>query len=318
MTKRITWVTALSAAALISGCGSSDRVVPNNARLLSSSLAPALAPSSGRALRAAVAATACDDAATRCTPQNVTGDLCYAFLGLGQLGGDYFPMTWLAPESSFPDGPRSGTCSSVQFDLLASTSVTGRIKIPGAAGDMPASQAIIRAELMFNYVDVEVALPDPLAGTWTVRTVYATSATAPDVDGAMQKGDKLLRTAGEAAFRWCNASACSGRRDEVAAGIVQDRTVTDAVHPGQGNPDYVNVTANLYPEVPVSYGLLEDGSKTWTLDFSVTDAVVWAAPPATFTGEPSMLAAFRLKFGPNRSTTMGEADDGISGALTIE
>ncbi len=293
------------------GGGRGGRVVENSARLVSTSLAsPPLA--------VGTPAASCGDDAARCTPENVSGDLCYAILGLGELGGDFFSMTWLAPESTFPEGPRSGTCSTVQFDLQATTSVNGMIEIPDSEESMPARQDLIRAELMFNYVDVRFTLPGPLAGSYVVRTVYATSATAPDVAGTMALGDKLVRAEGESTFRWCNAAGCDEDRAAVAAGIIQDATVVDYAFPGDGNPDYVNVTANFLEAVPVSYALLQDPTRTWTLDFSVSDAIVWSVPPSEMADLPAMLDAFRLKFGPNRSTTYGETDDGIRATLTLD
>ena len=96
-----------------------------------------------------------------------------------------FPMTWLAPESSYPNRPASGTCSTVRFDLAAPETFTGRIGVPADEASMPPAEKIIRAELSFNYVDATVEAGAP-PSTYAVRTVYARTATAPDVTGTMQ------------------------------------------------------------------------------------------------------------------------------------
>jgi hypothetical protein len=78
------------------------------------------------------------------------------------------------------------------------------------------------------------------------------------------------------------------------------------------------MTANFHEELDVTYELITDTSKTWVLDFDLSDAIVWSADPATFTSPMDILEAFRLKFGPNRTTTQGEEDDGIRADLRIE
>jgi len=196
----------------------------------------------------------------------------------------------------------------------------GKIKIPSSEGEMPSAKQIIRSELMYNYVDTTFKLTGTsgVDGEYTVRTVYSTTATADDVTGTMEKGDKLIKSSAESRFKWCNSGACSETRSAVSTGIYQDSTVTGYVHPSDGNPDYVNVTANFPTAVDVTYSQLTDSAKVWTLDFSVTNGIVWASLPNTFSSVQSILNSFRLKFGPNQSTTQGEEDDGIRASLSIQ
>lgn len=253
----------------------------------------------------------------RSTPVNLSGDLCYAILSLGELGPGMFGMTWLAPENTFPNGPHSGTCSTVKFNLSNPVTISSHIVVPETADDMPASQMIIRAELSFNYVDATFQV-NGTSPEYTIRTVYASSATAPDVDGTMYRGDKLIRLPGETLFRWASASGTTTVRDAADSGIYTDVTVTDYQFPGQGNPDYVPVTANFHEALPVTWQLITDPTQLWTLEFDLSDAIVWAEDPALFTTPEQYVAAFRLKFGPNQTTTMGEEDDGIRAQLRIE
>ncbi|MBN2716583.1 MAG: hypothetical protein JXX14_12070 [Deltaproteobacteria bacterium] len=255
--------------------------------------------------------------ANRTSPANLSGDLCYAILSLGDLGPGMWAMTWLAPEETFPDGPESGTCSAVQFDLANPFTISNSVLVPETEGDMPSHQIIGRVELSFNYVDATFQVSDT-APVYTIRTVYASTATASDVTGIMQRGDKLIRLPGETAFQWANSAGTSTSRQEVETGLFADKTVTGYKFPGQGNPDYVPVTANFYEELPVTYALITDSTKIWTLEFDLSNAILWENDPTTFTSPQAYVAAFRLKFGPNQTTTMGEADDGIRARLRID
>lgn len=251
----------------------------------------------------------------RTTPTNLSGDLCYAFLSLGELGPGMFAMTWLAPEDSFPNGPESGVRSNVTFDLAAPATITGQVYIPASEDDMPDSKQVIRAELNFNHVDATFILNGQ---TYTVRTVYATSFTADDADGIMVQGDKLIRLPGETRFMWAGSDGLHAARAAAGSGVYQDATVTGYDQPSEGNRDYIPVTAHFIEPFPVTWELLDDAAKTWTLEFILKDAIVWAADPSTLDTPESIVNAFRLKFGPNRSTTMGETDDGIRAVFSIE
>ncbi|MBU0935743.1 MAG: hypothetical protein KKC64_08990, partial [Spirochaetes bacterium] len=67
----------------------------------------------------------------------------------------------------------------------------------------------------------------------------------------------------------------------------------------------------------VDWDTLADTGKTWTLSFILENAIVWTVAPDTLTTPQAILDAFRLKFGPNQSTTYGEEDDGIRATLSI-
>lgn len=309
---------------LILGCpmeeeGRDGVVVRNTARL---ERAEASGPSASLQAPRSVTGTSVrsvsqdGDGKYRTTPDDLSGDLCYAILSLGDLGPGMFGMTWLAPESTFPDGPSSGVMSNVIFTLAAPTDISGYVVAPESADGMPSRQEIIRAELSFNYVDAVFSLGTPPI-EYRIRTVYATTAEADDVSGTMRRGDKLIRLPDETVFKWASAAGLHDTRPET--GAYQDSTVVDAVFPGDGNPDYVPVTANFPVPLPVTYALLTDPAKIWTLTFDLSDAILWGdTDPETLSSPEAIVAAFRLKFGPNQSTTYGEEDDGIQAALTIE
>jgi len=310
-TRTIILPSLLLIAILAAGCGVGDpdgggKVIANTGRL-------ELAETPQRA-----SAALDKSGGHRSTPTNLSGDLCYAILSLGELGPGMFSMTWLAPESTFPDGPESGVMSAVHFSLAQPENIGGHIVVPESESEMPSQHKIVRAELNFNYVDAEFQLGEP-AQTYVVRTVYCTSFRADDAAEAMQKGDKLIKLPGETRFQWANQNGLSTSRADVADGLMQDATVTGYYSPdGKGNPDYIPVTANFHEELPVTYGQITDTGSVWTLSFDLSDAIVWSQDPATFQGPADIVNAFRLKFGPNRSTTQGEDDDGIRADLTIE
>ena len=101
-------------------------------------------------------------------------------------------------------------------------------------------------------------------------------------------------------------------------GLIQDKPVSQYVHPAEGNPDYVAVTANFPEPLAVDVALITNEQKIWTLTFELTDAVAWSDDPATLDTPQDLLAAFQLKLGPNQSTTLGRSDDGIRASLRIE
>lgn len=264
----------------------------------------------------------CASANTRCTPENLSGDICYAIYGMGELGEGFFSGLWLWPEDmTDPEEElQSGACSATTFDLSASTTFNGSVNIPESESEMPSNKQIIRMELSFNYLDAKISINNgALDNTFVVRTVYV-----DDPDAAWEQGDKLYRLSSEteADFKWCNSTTCSTTRSDVATGIIQDATVTEYEHNGDGNESYIPVTANFgengVDAYDVTFAQLADTTLTWTLDFDVSDAILWSEAPSTFTNVREMLTAFRLKFGPNQSTTQGEEDDGIHASLTIE
>lgn len=301
-----------SAAVLLYGCSlfgpESGLVIDNKARLETAASSRSMLPrtvaqDSSRAV-----------SGFRSTPESISGDLAWAFLSLGDLGPGMFPMTWLAPEDSFPETPESGSVSNVVFDLADPVTISAKVLIPASASDMPERQEILRAELNFNYVDTTFVLGDQ---TYTVRTVYTTSFTATDVEGTMRRGDKLIRLPGETDFKWADNNGVYLTRVDASDGPYQDSTVTGYVQPPEGNQDYIPVTANFPQSLPVDWDTLADTGKTWTLSFILENAIVWTVAPDTLTTPQAILDAFRLKFGPNQSTTYGEEDDGIRATLSI-
>jgi hypothetical protein len=298
---------------LATGCdwfGDGGTVIQNSARFTKASV-----PLGSIAPDPSVAEPRVVDPGTQAGATNLVGDLCYAILSLGDLGPGMFAMTWLAPADTFPNGPTSGTSSTVQFSLASPSVVSGQILVPTRPADMPTRQQIIRAELAFNYVDATFDVAGTLDGTFTIRTVYATTATAPDTTGTMYRGDKLIRLPLESAFQWASAAGLATTRPTTP---YQDATVTDAVYAGDGNPDYVPVTANFPTALDVTHDLITDTSRVWTLSFDISSAIVWSTDPDAITAEADLVEAFRLKFGPNQSSTSGETDDGIRASLTIE
>lgn len=306
----------------LSGCGDegsrsdfASQMIDNNAILQSSSLTSLSLMSS-----------TCDNDETRCTPTNLEGDVCYAIYMMGELGGESFSGYWLWPESvSDPEeGLESGTCSATTFNLGTSTSFNASVQIPESSGEMPTVKDIIRVELAFNYVDATVTINNgTLNDTYTIRTVYASTADESDADDTMVQGDKLVKASGASEFSWCNSSGCNTSRSAVSTGIIQDATVTEYEFPsGGGNTDYIPVTANFGENganaVTVTYDQMANTDLTWTLDFDLSSAIVWSESPSNFTNVQDMVDAFRLKFGPNQSTTNGETDDGIQATISIE
>lgn len=308
--KRIRYAYLALIPAIAIGCGlfggdGSGIVVDNVARF----------EKAGSALASSRDTTLDGDGSYRTTPSDLSGDLCYAILSLGDLGPGMFSMLWLAPDETFPEGPTSGVISNVRFSLAAPADIGGFVVIPADEAGMPDRSEIIRVELSFNYVDARFTLEDG-GDEYVIRTVYATEFEASDATGVMERGDKLIKTPDSGEFRWADSDGLYVARP---ANPYRDATVVDAVYPGDGNPDYVPVTANFPVPLAVTYTTLGSAGKTWTLAFDLSDAVLWGdADPRTFAAPERLVEAFRLKFGPNQSTTAGETDDGIQASLSID
>lgn len=296
------------------GGGSRDgRVIASSSRLEKLSPPPELRRGPGDTAAGAIEII---NGQHRSTPDNLSGDLSFAILSLGELGPGMFGMTWLAPPETFPFGPQTGCLSTVLFDLANPATITNQIFVPASASDMPPLRQIIRAELSFNYVDATFTIGESQQ-TYVIRTVYGESMTGPDVSGTMYMGDKLILLPGETQFQWANTTSTNPERSAVAEGLIREPTITEYVFPTE-HRNYIPVTANFLQNLLVDYELITDPEKVWTLRFDLGNAIVWREDPSTLSTPQELLDAFRLKFGPNQSTTYGEEDDGIRATLTVD
>lgn len=250
--------------------------------------------------RRAAAADACGAEAEACTPANLAGRIYSAGAMWGELGPDAFGITMLGATDDVIQDPSEGIGGTLEFSLIESTTLAGKYAAPGGGSE---AKLISRMEFNYDYLDAELTIDPavgPAAGTYVVRTVFVTEATAPDVEGTMRRGDKLIRTPEEGSFRWCNSALCSESRDEVADGLIQVPRLVEYQHPGQGNPSYAPFVVPLSNQLQLSGDDLATAGSTWSLQFDMTDAALLSTPPAQLTSQSDLLAAFELSYEPDQ------------------
>ncbi|TPV93372.1 MAG: hypothetical protein B7733_20910 [Myxococcales bacterium FL481] len=277
--------------------GADGGVFEHHARLTSSSLLTARGLVGSRAAAAGV----CGAESTQCAPSNMSGRIYAGGAMLGELGPGAFNLTMLAASEEIINDPSHGMGGTTEFNLQTSELFTGMIAAP-AEDDMPDPAVITRVELMFDYLDVAFSLTDTAVdGQYEIRTVFATEAHSGDVDGTMYLGDRLVRSADEPTWTWCNADLCSAQRADVEPGIIVDANLVGYEFPGQGNPDYVPFAVELQDEVLTTYEQITAGTFVWDIDFAVDGAVRFASEPITWETTRDIVRDFALSYAPTKS-----------------
>lgn len=263
---------------------------------------------------------ACSSATIQCTPLDLEGRIFSGNAMLGELGPGARALTMLGASDEVLENPSHGIGGTLYFSLMEKTVLAGKYYAP-AEEDMPSNPIITRMEFNYDYLDATVKLSGTadtnLDGIYIVRTVFVTRATAEDVNGEMQQGDKLLRKIGETQFRWCNTSGCSTTRSDVATGLIQETKLVEYIYPGQGNENYIPFTVPVDNELKLSYEKLTAEGNTWSVDFDMTNAIKWHQAPSTFNSEGSILSNFELDYIPDQQHGDGSQPE-ISVTLTID
>ncbi len=254
---------------------------------------------------------ACASGSLSCTPEDLGGRLFSGGAMLNSTEG--YNITLIGASESVIEDPSQGMGGTIAFSLLGQTVFGSSYSAPGE-DHFEGNPNITEMEFNFDYLDAEFTLTGTSGGgaddTWIVRTVYATTATADDVSGTMQKGDKLIKADGRTNFQWCNAGGCSDTRSAVASGIYQDAAIVGFSPPAQGNQNYVRFEVTLSTPLTPTFAQLDAGGITWVANFNVANAITFAATPATLGSRQAVLNAFQLEDDP--------ANPSIQVALTIE
>lgn len=177
-------------------------------------------------------------------------------------------------------------------------------------------------EFLYDYLDATFTLSgtngNAADGVFVIRTVFAKTATADDVTGTMQQGDKLYKMSSESNFKWCNLSTCSETRDAVSSNIIQDTDIVNYPQPDEGNPNYVPFVVPVSPVLTVSEADL-NGGLDWAVDFNMTNVVLFLdgeTPVAisTLSSAIDVIHYFKLSYSP--SSTGEDTDTDISVSLS--
>jgi hypothetical protein len=273
---------------IAAGCGGDGRLVGNEVQL---------SLGSGAALRPAPGA--CGAGATECTPDNLAGRIYSANVMWGELGPGAQGITVLGANEDVILDPSHGMGGVLEFSLVENTVFAGAHWSPGPGSD---ARRVPRMEFNYDYLDAALRLEAGGAadGSYVVRTVFVTEATAADVDGTMLRGDKLIRRGDETRFQWCNATACSSDRAEVAVGLIRETKLVEHIHPGDGNPSYIPFSVPLANELRLTGDDLDTAGSVWSAAFDMTAAVRLHAPPETIATPSELLAAFELSYDPDQ------------------
>lgn len=298
----------------------SDNLLDTNVKLLSSSLASASKIATNKpGTFQATSGSACSASSTSCTPTNLGGRIFSGGPMLGELGNDAFNITMLGATDEIIQDPSTGIGGSLEFSLIEATTLTGKYAVPSEE-DMPASPIITRMEFNYDYLDATFTLENTGAAnvldkTFIIRTVFVTEATANDVSGTMIRGDKLIRTNSETSFRWCNTTSCSANRSDVAEGLIQESKLVNYEFPGQGNENYIPFTVPIEPTLTVTYDELTAEGNVWSVDFSMTNAIIFETAPNALTTESGLLESFELSYEPSGDNNGQQTE--ISAGLSI-
>lgn len=253
----------------------------------------------------------CPAGVSVCTPYNLTGRIKRARAMWGQLGPDARSITLLGVPSNESEPADAGP---LEFSLMAATTLPGAYDAPESGST---AKPITRMEFDYEYLDavVELGAGGPMDGAWVIRTVFVTQASAPDVDGVMQRGDKLIRAWDETAFQWCGPSGCSAQRDAVG-GPTQEAKLVGYVFPGQGDPDFIPFAVPLSNALSLTGDQLNTAGQTWALSFDMHHAVLLHAAPEGLADRAALLAAFELSYEPDQQHAGQQTE--ISASLSLD
>lgn len=292
----------------VASCGSKGSSISNLALVISSTLTPA--NSVGVA-----STTPCVASATSCTPTGLTGRVYAAGASLGgSRDEDGYNMTFMAGSDAVIDDPSQGFGGTIEFDVIKDEPYSGKASIPSADA-MPANPIVSRIEFKADYFDTTFILTGTGAnGTYTVRTVFVTTATASDVTGTMQRGDKLIKASGETAFKWCTASGCTADRP---TSPYQQSAIASWVPSAQGGVYYTPIVFDIAEasQKTFDHATISDTTKIWEVDLGITNAITWGAAPSTFTNIQSIVQHFSLAYTPG--TGSSEASSTLTATFDI-
>ena len=217
------------------------------------------------------------------TPDNLSGRIYSGSFMVGGLdrGQPGYALTTVGHSAEVRHRPDLGRGGVMTFDINESTDFSGDYSCCGGDIDYPEGDlaVISRIELNFDYLDVTFTVPQEagpaVAGqTYVIRQVYVDEATAPDVDGTMSVGDKLIRRADEATFRWYDTEHDS--HAQRPASPVQAPNI-ELPRDEHGNPHYATFAVPLQDQdmLPFSREEAEQGNWLIRVLFDLSDGAVF-------------------------------------------
>ncbi|NOX49561.1 MAG: hypothetical protein GXP16_03375, partial [Gammaproteobacteria bacterium] len=157
----------------------------------------------------------------------------------------------------------------------------------------------------YDYLDATFTLSGTadsanMDNSFVIRTVFSATASADDVTGTMQLGDKLIRTSTETQFSWCDDTNCSDVRSDVAGNLITEAKLVNYTYPGDGNPNYVPFVVPISNNLTVSHAQLTTPESWWEVTFDMTNAIQFSLKPESISNRPSLLEAFELVYEPDQ------------------
>ena len=287
--------------------------IPTTTKLVSSSLSSASAALSLRMMMQGLS-TDCGGSVQCLTPTNVTGKIYYSGITVGTV-------------NSYSVGPIVGdiidpsTITSfaeedlLDFDFGQQLAVGGGIVCCGGSPYPADSEAIAqRIESYFGYIDVVFSLTETdgvtveLQGTHTIRTIYG------DIDGTeLKKGDLLYKGVNDSDFKWCTTSEGCVHTTRPGNPIQNLVVATFSGTPDQMGNQTIPAFAVQLPDAASKIQMTEsqilNNSWAFTIDFNMTNGLVFSQDITTLTQVQELVAAFDLSADP------GNTDGGFMATL---
>jgi len=279
------------------------------------SKAGAIAASSSRRYTLASAGIldgVCGDGQIIClTPETLAGRIYAGGLMVGGREGPGYHVTTIGATPEVLQRPDLGRGGTLTFDVASTTDFSGGYNCCGGSPYPEDDQALIsRIEMTFDYLDMTFTVPaeagDDLAGvTYVLRQVYVDTATAPDVNGPMYIGDKLVRRADEQMFRWCDADDCSHSERPEDGGLKAPNIQLEPDREGNKHYATFGVPLENNETVPFTMAEAQEGNWLFHVAFDLSDAAVFSLTDwSQATSEHAMVEAFHLiddPFAPHTS-----------------
>jgi hypothetical protein len=306
----------LSCGGSITGA-SNPPSIPTTTKLVSTTLSDSLSSLSALSFPTTkpILSSSCASFTHCITPDNVTGKIFYSGIMVGDTSG-------------YSVGPIVGTVTDpstitsfdpttlLDFDFSQQLTVGGGIVCCGGTTFPSDADAIAqRIESYFAYVDVVFTLTtddgvaEAIAGTHTVRVVYG------DIDGTeMQKGDMLYKGASDTDFFWCTvADGCT--HETRPESPLQDTTVANyaGTEDGLGNQTIATFSVQLADEaskISMTESEVTENSWAFTIDFSMTNGIVFSEDLTTKSSIAEMVQVFGLEAVP------GQQNGGFTATLS--
>lgn len=283
----LAFVLALSVAACDSVFGpGDDPTYEAVTRLTTVDAIPS--PQAQAAVALAPGDVACAGSSVCVTPENLEGRV-YAggvMVGGTDESGPGYLITTVGATPEVRLRPDQGKDGEMTFNIRDATDLAGGYTCCGGT-PYPTDEAAIvnRLEFMFDYLDATFTVPaqagpNVAGNTYTLRFVYVTETTAPDVgDGGatVRFGDILVKEEGESSFQWCDQSHCDHDVRPEASPFRWTPLEQPEQHE-QGNPSYAVFPVPVDTQETITFTESEalEGDWLFTVAFDLTNALAFS------------------------------------------